>query len=90
MNGKPESISAYHLATGLRLRRYLEQITISQRKSDEKQGEKMKNPNVVHVLANGKRVKSIEGRVIPADNPVYRIIADASLTKSGEDEKKLA
>ena len=52
----------------------------------------MKKPNIVHVLANGKRVNSIEGHVIPADNPVYRIIYEASLTteKSGEVEKRLA
>ena len=34
----------------------------------------MKKPKIVHVLANGKRVKSIEGHVIPGDNPVYEII----------------
>lgn len=51
------------------------------------QGENMRKPKIVHVLANGKRVKSIEGHVIPADNPVYKIIADTSLTKMGEDEK---
>lgn len=52
----------------------------------------MKKPNVIHVLANGKHVKSIEGHVIPSDNPVYRIILETSLTKKGEDEvlKKLA
>ena len=33
-----------------------------------------KEPIVVHVLANGKRVKDIRGHVIPADNPVYEII----------------
>lgn len=50
----------------------------------------MRKPNVVHVLANGKRVNSIEGHVIPLDNPVYRIILEASLTKQGEEVKKLA
>ena len=35
----------------------------------------MKNePNIVHVLANGKRVKDIRGHVIPKDNAVYEII----------------
>jgi hypothetical protein len=53
-------------------------------------GENMRKPNVVHVLANGKRVNSIEGHVIPLDNPVYRIILEASLTKQGEEVKKLA
>ena len=52
-------------------------------------GEKlnMRKPKVIHVLANGKRVKSIEGHVIPADNPVYKIIMETSLTKMGESEK---
>lgn len=46
-----------------------------------------KRPIIVHVLANGKRVKSIEGHVIPADNPVYKIIMETSLTRMGEDKK---
>ena len=33
-----------------------------------------KEPTIIHVLANGKRVKDIKGHVIPADNPVYEII----------------
>ena len=41
----------------------------------------MRKPKVVHILANGKRVKSIEGHVIPAENPVYEIILRA---KTGE------
>ena len=47
----------------------------------------MRKPKVIHILANGKRVKSIEGHVIPADNPVYKIIMETSLTKMGESEK---
>ena len=38
----------------------------------------MKKPKVVHILANGKRVKSIEGHVVPADNPVYEVMLRAS------------
>lgn len=38
----------------------------------------MKKPKVVHILANGKKVKSIEGHVIPADNPVYEVIYEIS------------
>lgn len=34
----------------------------------------MKKPKIVHILANGQRVDSIEGHVIPAYNPVYEII----------------
>ena len=33
-----------------------------------------KVPNIIHVLANGERVKDITGHKIPADNPVYEII----------------
>ena len=40
-------------------------------------GGDMKKPNIVHVLADGTRVKSIEGHVIPADNPVYKIVFEA-------------
>lgn len=38
----------------------------------------MKKPKIVHILANGKRVKSIEGHVVPADNPVYEVMLQAS------------
>ncbi len=31
-------------------------------------------PKVIHILANGKRVKSIEGHVVPKDSPAYEII----------------
>jgi len=34
----------------------------------------VKKPKVVHILANGKRVKSIEGHIVPADNPVYEVM----------------
>ena len=51
----------------------------------------MKKPKIIHVLANGKRVDSIEGHIIPADNPVYGIIAGAAQTIKGEEKvKKLA
>lgn len=46
----------------------------------------MKKPKIVHVLANGKRVKSIEGHVIPGDNPVYEIILGAQ-KKQGENRQ---
>lgn len=45
----------------------------------------MKKPTVVHVLANGKRVKSIEGHVVPANNPVYEVLLRAA-TKGGTNE----
>lgn len=45
----------------------------------------MRKPKVVHILASGKRVKSIDGHVIPADNPVYAVILG---TQQKEGEKK--
>lgn len=52
----------------------------------------MKKPNIVHILANGKRVKSIEGHVIPADNAVYEILLRAKLEQgevNGKWEKEV-
>lgn len=46
----------------------------------------IKKPKVVHILANGKRVKSIEGHVVPADNPVYEVLLQAA-TAGGEMKK---
>ena len=34
-------------------------------------------PKVIHILANGKKVKSIAGHVVPQDNPVYEVILRA-------------
>lgn len=34
----------------------------------------MKTPNIIHVLANGEQVKSIEGVTIPNNNSVYEVI----------------
>lgn len=34
----------------------------------------MKKPKIIHVMANGKHVNSIEGHVIPDNNPVYQVI----------------
>lgn len=47
----------------------------------------MKKPNVIHVLANGQRVETIEGKVIPEDNPVYEILFRA-VTQKGEKWEK--
>lgn len=47
----------------------------------------MKQPKVVHILANGKRVKSIDGHVIPSDNPVYSIILGTQ-EKQGEKQEQ--
>lgn len=33
-----------------------------------------REPKIIHVLANGERVDSIEGKVIPSDSPVYEIV----------------
>lgn len=46
----------------------------------------MRKPKIVHILANGKRVKSIEGHVVPANNPVYEVLLQAA--RSGEEMKK--
>lgn len=56
--------------------------------ASNKQGEgkkKMKKPNVIHVLSNGKRVKDITGHVVPADSAAYRVIFEVS--KGGKHEK---
>lgn len=45
----------------------------------------MRKPNIVHVLANGQRVETIEGHIIPEDNPVYEVILRA---KRGEKSTK--
>lgn len=35
----------------------------------------MKNrPNIIHILADGTKVKDITGHVIPKENPVYQVI----------------
>lgn len=47
-------------------------------------------PKIIHVMANGERVDSIEGHVVPADNPAYRIILEAALERKREQGKKLA
>ena len=44
----------------------------------------MEKQKIVHYLSNGQRVRSIEGHVIPADNPVYSIIIGAQ-QKQGEN-----
>lgn len=47
-----------------------------------------KKPNVVHILANGKRVKSIEGHVVPADNPVYGVMIGSSYQMQEDGAEK--
>lgn len=44
-------------------------------------------PKIIHVLADGRRVDSIEGHVVPADNLAYRLIVDVA---KEEKRKKLA
>ena len=44
-------------------------------------------PQIIHVLANGKRVDSIEGHIVPVDNLAYRLIVDVA---KEEKRKKLA
>lgn len=46
----------------------------------------MKKPKIVNILSNGKRVKSIEGHIIPGDNPVYEIILGTQ-KKQGENRQ---
>ena len=38
----------------------------------------MKKPMIVHVLADGTKVNSIAGKVVPGDNPVYEVILKSS------------
>ena len=45
----------------------------------------MRKPKVVNILANGKKVKSMEGHVIPAGNPVYEVIY--GISKGAKSEK---
>ena len=47
----------------------------------------MKKPKIIHVLADGRKVKSIEGYVIPADNPVYRMLIEVAIQNGGENEE---
>lgn len=47
----------------------------------------MTKPKIVHILADGKKVDSIEGHVIPADNPVYRMLLEAAIRNGGENEE---
>lgn len=34
-------------------------------------------PKIIHILANGKKVKSIAGHVVPQDSPAYAVILRA-------------
>lgn len=34
----------------------------------------MRTPNIIHVLENGERVKSVKGKQIPVNNAVYEVI----------------
>lgn len=45
----------------------------------------MRKPNVVHIMADGSRIKSISGKVVPAENPVYKILI-GSIQKQEEEE----
>jgi len=40
-----------------------------------------KKPEIIHILANGVRVDSIEGKTIPSDNAVYEIVLKGALGK---------
>lgn len=46
----------------------------------------MKTPVIVHVMADGKRLDSIAGKMVPADNPVYEVI----LKSNNKKEEKTA
>ena len=37
-----------------------------------------KEPRIIHILADGKKVKSIDGHIIPANNVAYNVILDAA------------
>ena len=36
-----------------------------------------KEPTIVHILADGRRVKTVEGLIVPADNTAYNVIVEA-------------
>ena len=38
-------------------------------------------PRVTHILANGERVSSIEGKVIPSNNTVYEMVLKGAKKK---------
>jgi hypothetical protein len=46
-----------------------------------KGGNMKKEPNIIHVLADGTRVKDITGHVVPKDNAVYQIMFENRWTK---------
>lgn len=37
-----------------------------------------KEPTIVHILADGRRVKTVEGLTVPADNTAYNVIVEAA------------
>lgn len=40
-----------------------------------------KSPKITHILANGTKVESIAGKVIPRDNPVYELVMKGAKKK---------
>jgi len=46
-----------------------------------KKKNKIPNYKIIHILADGTRVDSIEGKVIPADSEFYRVYVDIMKNK---------
>lgn len=40
-----------------------------------------KKPEIIHILANGERVRDITGHKIPSDNAVYEIVLKGATGK---------
>ena len=45
-------------------------------------------PKVIHILANGKKVKSIEGHVVPQDSPAYEIIFRCGIDRLHQEAER--
>lgn len=48
---------------------------------------KTPNHKIIHILADGTQVDSIEGKVIPADSEFYRVYADIIRNHSKQEQE---
>ena len=46
-----------------------------------------KEPTIVHILADGRRVKTVEGLTVPADNTAYNVIVEAVKKQRGANKQ---
>lgn len=47
---------------------------------------KKPKPKIVHVMADGRKLDSIEGHVVPAGNAAYRIIYECAIREREKRE----